>query len=177
MHPNNPYHEGELSAQLKQKDHYAFKQLYNKHAPALYSVILQIVSDQETANKVLVEVFHTIRHNIESFDPSKERLFTWMLNIARQVSVKETIPFYQQGSNQAPLTKEEILQSITYPETDNYGLKKVIHRLNEEQKMLIHLRYFKNFTNDQIAKILDMPSETVRVRTRIALSELRTLLQ
>ena len=162
MHYNNTYPEGELSARLKQKDHYAFKQLYDKHAPALYSVICQMVSDKETANRALEKAFHIIWHNIKNHDPFKERLFTWMLNIARQVAVKETVPFHHQVSNQAPLTKEQVLQSIIHSDTDDYGLKKAIRQLNEEHKMLLHLCYFRNLTEEQIAKVLDMPLETVR---------------
>ena len=175
MHPSNPYHEGELSVQLKQRNHYAFKELYDKYAPALYSVICQMVSNKETADQVLEKVFYTIWQNIKSYEPSRERLFTWMLKIARQVAAKQTM-FHQQEAKQAPLGKKEILQSIIHADTGSYGLQKVIHQLNEEQRMLIHLCYFKNFTEDQIAETMDMPLQAVKVKTRIALSALRTML-
>ncbi|WP_457819724.1 RNA polymerase sigma factor, partial [Staphylococcus aureus] len=56
-------------------------------AGALYSTIVGIVSDTELANDVLQEVFIKIWRQIDSYDAGRGRLFTWMLNIARNASI------------------------------------------------------------------------------------------
>ncbi len=53
----------------------------------MYTIISQIVNDVELASDVLQEVFVNIWRRIESYDPDKGRLFTWMLNIARNASI------------------------------------------------------------------------------------------
>jgi RNA polymerase sigma factor (sigma-70 family) len=62
------------------------------------------------------------------------------------------------------------------PGVDDLGLKKIILRLKEEQRLLIDLSYFQGFTHEQIAKALDIPLGTVKTRIRSALTQLRGLL-
>ena len=72
---------------LKSRDSKAFGYLYDNYSASLYTIIAQLVDDMEVANDVLQEVFINIWRKIESYDPVKGRLFTWMLNIARNASI------------------------------------------------------------------------------------------
>ncbi len=72
---------------LQQRSDTAFSYLYDNYSGALNGIINQIVPESETANDVLQEVFVSIWRKIESYDPAKGRLFTWMLNIARNASI------------------------------------------------------------------------------------------
>src|SRR5687767_2820729 len=81
------YTEQQLIALLKQKDERAFGYLYDHYSGALYNIVLQILNDGELSNDVLQEVFVNIWRKIESYDPAKGRLFTWMLNITRNASI------------------------------------------------------------------------------------------
>lgn len=177
MNIHNTYEDGELIALIRQNDHYAFNYLYDKYAPALYSVVLQIVKDKETANKVVKQVFIQVWHQIENYDPVKERLFTWVLKMTRQAAINETETMpHRQNIHEIPANKAEMLQLIARSETDDCGLRKLICKMKEEQMMLIDLCYFKNYSEDEIARTLNIPPETVKRRIRVALSELRTML-
>src|SRR5215217_5978773 len=81
------YGEAELVALLQSHNNQAFTYLYDHYSNALYGIINQIVPDPEFANDVLQEVFVNIWRKIDSYDDSKGRLFTWMLNIARNASI------------------------------------------------------------------------------------------
>ena len=72
---------------LKQRRESAFNYLYDNYSAALYSVIISIVPDRELSNDILQEVFVKIWRQIETYDVTKGRLFTWMLNIARNASI------------------------------------------------------------------------------------------
>src|SRR5579863_10703152 len=88
MGMSTTYTEQELVAALKARDNLAFAFLYDNYAGALYSIIKQIITDNsELASDVLQEVFINIWRKIESYDQTKGRLFTWMLNIARNASI------------------------------------------------------------------------------------------
>lgn len=177
MNIHHTYEGGELISLIKQNDHYAYNHLYDKYAPALYSVILQIVKDKETANKVVKEVFIQVWRQIGDYDPAKERLFTWVLKMARHAAINETkTGLHLQHLHEQPANRAEMLQSIARSETDDCGFKKLICKLKEEQKMLIDLCYFKNYSEDQIARTMGIPPETVKKRIRVALSALRTML-
>lgn len=176
------YTEQELVLALKERNNQAFSFLYDHYAGALYGIIKQIVIDNpELADDVLQEVFINIWRKIETYDQSKGRLFTWMLNIARNASIdllrskgyqnsqkNQELPeiVYKGAANQA------VLQHI-----DSIGLKKMLERLRPEHRVLLELAYFKGFTHDEIAEIEHIPLGTVKTRIRNALLQLREYLK
>ncbi len=81
------YTERELVMFLKHQREDAFSYLYDNYSGALYSIILNIVPDKDLASDVLQEVFIKIFRQIETYDETKGRLFTWMLNVARNASI------------------------------------------------------------------------------------------
>ncbi|HEY0031415.1 MAG TPA: sigma-70 family RNA polymerase sigma factor, partial [Bacteroidia bacterium] len=81
------YTEDELIALLKNKDLVAYNALYDNYSAALYGIITRIVPAEEIAEDLLQEVFIKIWKSIDSYDPKKGRLFTWMLNISRNASI------------------------------------------------------------------------------------------
>ncbi|RYY87914.1 MAG: sigma-70 family RNA polymerase sigma factor [Chitinophagaceae bacterium] len=177
MSARTTYQEGELVAQLRAKDDAAFSYLYDHYAGALQSIVKQIVGDEELSQDVVQEVFVSIWRKMESYDAGKGRLFTWMLNIARNAAIdKVRSKSFQQGLRQQSLDGAEHLGPSVRPGGEDVGLKKVLSRLKEEQRMLIDLSYYQGFTHDQIAKELNIPLGTVKTRLRSALSQLRTLL-
>ncbi len=178
MSTKSTYEETELVAFLRQKENSAFSYLYDHYSGALYGVIRQIIGDVDTSNDVLQETFVSIWRNIDSYDESKGRLFTWMLRIARNAAIDKTrSKNFQHGQKQQPLGDGEMPELSVRPGIDDIGLKKVLLKLKDEQRSLIDLSFFQGFTHEQIAKALHIPLGTVKTRIRAALTQLRTLLQ
>jgi len=163
-------------AALRLKEDQAFGYLYEHYAGALHGVIKQVVGDAELGNDVLQETFVNIWRRIDSYDESKGRLFTWMLNIARNAAIDKTrSKGFQQSQRQIPLDGEVVQPSVR-PGIDDFGLKKLILKLKDEQRLLIDLSYFQGYTHEQIATALHIPLGTVKTRIRSALTQLRALL-
>jgi len=57
--------------------------LYNKYAPAVLGVLTRTLGHQELAEECVKEAFCKIWSERLNYNPDKERLFTWMLKIAR----------------------------------------------------------------------------------------------
>jgi RNA polymerase sigma-70 factor (ECF subfamily) len=175
------YTEPELVSLLKSRDNKAFSYLYDNYSGSLYTVITQIVNDMETADDVLQEVFINIWRSIESYDPAKGRLFTWMLNIARNASIDllRSKTYQNSGKNQSiPQNSDWNQGGYTAPvNIDNIGFRKILGRLKKEHKVLIDLAYFKGYTHEEIAEIEDIPLGTVKTRIRNALIQLREYLK
>jgi RNA polymerase sigma factor (sigma-70 family) len=172
------YSEAELVAQLRLQNEQAFNYLYDNYSGALFGIINQIVPDKEIASDLLQEVFVNIWRKMDSYDSEKGRLFTWMLNIARNASIdKIRSRAYQDSQKNQSLTEDVHLagQQVVI-RTDDYGLRKVVSRLKAEQKILIDLSYFQGYTHEEIAKSLSIPLGTVKTRIRSALTQLRTLI-
>lgn len=167
---------------MKRRDNQAFSTLYDNYAGALYSIIKQIITDNgELAGDVLQEVFINIYRKIDTYDQTKGRLFTWMLNIARNASIDALRSKSYQNSQKNQSLPDNVYkvtanQSIQL-NIDNIGLKKVLEKLRPEHRVLVELAYFKGFTHEEIAEMMSMPLGTVKTRIRNALLQLREYLQ
>ena len=179
MDTNITYTEAELVELLKQHNNRAFHYLYEHYSAALYGIVLPIVNNAETANDVLQEVFINIWKKINSYDSSKGRLFTWMLNIARNAAIdKIRSKGYRENQRNQPIieTENNGLNISSNPAVSDVGLKKVLTRLNDESRKLIDLSYFQGFTHEEIAKMLGIPLGTVKTRIRTAIIQLRSMI-
>jgi len=176
------YTEQELVQALKERNNQAFGFLYDNYAGALYSIIKQIITDNsELANDVLQEVFINIWRKIETYDQTKGRLFTWMLNIARNASIDMLRSKSYQNSQKNQELPDNVYREVTnqtiIQNVDNIGLKKVLETLRPEHRVLVELAYFKGFTHEEIAEMMSIPLGTVKTRIRNALLQLRGYLK
>jgi RNA polymerase sigma factor (sigma-70 family) len=179
LSPYTKYSEQELVSLLLQQNSQAFGYLYDNYSSALFGIINQIVPDSDVAADVLQDVFINIWKKIDSYDETKGRLFTWMLNIARNAAIdKLRSKSYQQRLKNQPLSENVDSKSnpVVNPQVNDIGLKKLINKLKEEYRVLIDLSYFQGFTHEEISKMLNLPLGTVKTRIRSALIQLRTMI-
>ena len=181
MNGKTTYSEQELVTLLQQKSEKAFSYLYDNYSSALLGIINSIVAEKESSNDVLQEVFVNIWKKIDSYDPAKGRLFTWMLNIARNAAIDKirSKGYKDSLKNQSFPENVDINapRTIIAPDVKDVGLKKILSLLKEEQRMLIDLSYFQGYTHEEISKTLNIPLGTVKTRIRSALTQLRTMIQ
>ena len=177
MAPATTYNEPELVAQLQQRNEAAFSYLYDHYSKALFTVIYQILPQAEVAEDVLQEVFVKIWQNVGSYDAAKGRLYTWMLNIARNSAIDRTrSKDYNQQAKTTTLT-ENVYNSKdgATGSINDVGLKKTLEQLPEESRRLLQLSYFQGYTQEEIAALLGIPLGTVKTRIRSTLLQLRKL--
>jgi RNA polymerase sigma factor (sigma-70 family) len=179
LEPTSKYSEQELVVLLNEQSNDAFNYLYDNYSGAIYTIINQIVSDKETANDVMQEVFVNIWRKIKTYDATKGRLFTWMLNIARNAAIdKVRSRGFRDGQRTHAIAEGEAGVVISAnPVVSDVGLQKVLTTLSEEYRRLIDLSYFQGFTHEEIAKMLGIPLGTVKTRIRTAISKLRTMIR
>lgn len=175
------YNEQELILSLKAKDEQSFSYLYDNYSGALYSIVLQILPDKELAGDVLQEVFVNIWRKIDTYDNTKGRLFTWMLNVARNLAIDMLrSKAYQNNQKNQDLPDSVYFDkggAVTQQNVDNIGLRKIVAKLKAEHRVLIDLAYFKGYTHEEIAEIESLPLGTVKTRIRTALTQLRAYLK
>lgn len=170
------YTEAELLKGLQAHDEQTFSYLYDRYSKALFSVVLPIVVQQNIAEDVLQEVFVKIWQNINAYNETKGRLYTWMLNIARNHAIDRVRS--KDFNNQL---KTAALPANVYNNADggsvsDVGLKRTLNNLPEENRVLLELAYFQGYTHDEIAKILGVPLGTVKTRIRNTIIKLRKIL-
>jgi len=172
------YTEAELLAGLQAHDESAFSYLYDRYSKALFSIILPIIPQQEIAEDVLQEVFLKIWQNIKLYDASKGRLYTWMLNIARNQSIDRTRSKEFNNRTKTTELSETVYNDRQTVEAgiDDVGLKKILSNLPEESRKLLELAYFQGYTQEEISKLLNIPLGTVKTRIRATIIQLRKIL-
>ena len=175
------YSEQELVILLQQQNEKAFSYLYDNYSAALFGIINSIISEKESADDVLQEVFVNIWKKIDSYDPAKGRLFTWMLNIARNAAIDKIRSKGYKDSLKNQSFPENVdvnaARIVIAPDVKDVGLKKILSLLKQEQRMLLDLSYFQGYTHEEISQVLNIPLGTVKTRIRSALTQLRTMIQ
>lgn len=174
------YAEEELVSFLKDGSEQSFSIIYDSYSGALFSVISTIIKDRDEATDLLQETFVKVWNNRASYDSSKARLYTWLLNVARNTAIDATRSkqFKNNNKNQniddsVRLVNRSHNLNASY---DAIGLKEVVDKLKSDYKAVLDLLYFNGFTHEEAAKELNIPLGTIKTRCRNALIELRELL-
>ena len=169
--------DSNIIAGIRSGDQRALKLLYNKYSKALLGVIMRIVEDNETAEDLLQDAFVKIWQNFHTYDENKGRIYTWMLNIARNLAIdKIRSPKFSEGKKirdiEDSVNKIDASNNIKY-EPDHIGIDQVVGKLRPEYKEVIDLVYFFGYSQSEAAEKLDIPLGTVKTRIRSAMIELR----
>ncbi len=181
MPETKKYSEEELIYFLNKKDQPAFSYLYDNYSAVLYGIIFKMLDDKELAEDVLQEAFVKIWNNFSNYDSHKGRLFTWMLNITRNLTID--IIRSKDYKKQAKIQSSEnavnnLSNNLNTAESfDSLGIRKHLTLLKTDLKQIVDLAYFGGLTQDEISKELGIPLGTVKTRMRTAIIELRKVLK
>ncbi|GAB4402596.1 MAG: sigma-70 family RNA polymerase sigma factor [Bacteroidia bacterium] len=169
--------EQTIVAYLQQQDKRAIELIFRYYKTALYGVILKILEDEQWAEDALQESLVKIWRNGGSYDRTKGRLFTWLLNICRNTAIdkRRSKPFQvarQIQSQPEGVGMPDDKQSHETP-TDSIGVREMVQTLAPEQRVLLDLVYFQGYTHQEASDHLDIPLGTVKTRIRTAVQALR----
>lgn len=178
------YTEEELVTALKNGEQSALSFLYDNYSAALFGVIMRIVesqppspSDKENAEDILQDVFIKIWRNISSYDKSKGKLYTWLINIARNTAIDSLRAKGHAFKNKIQSIDNSVRsinkQYTTTIHPDHIGLKSLVGKMKPEYQQLIDKLYFEGYTQEEAAEELKIPLGTVKTRARSAINQLR----
>ncbi|WP_020567885.1 RNA polymerase sigma factor [Neolewinella persica] len=165
---------------IRAQDEEGMRQLFNHYGGALMTILQPILPQKEVAEEVLHDVLMKVWNNIESYDASKSRFFTWMARIARNAAIDKT-----RSKNYRKNRKtDEIDDSVSRrrelsqtPSIDHIGITAILDKLDASHRAIIELLYLQDYTQSEAAKKLELPLGTVKTRSRRAIMQLRELLK
>lgn len=170
----------ELASLIQKKDPKSFDYLYDMYAENLFGVIHNILKNKEESEDVLQETFIKIWNNLDSYDESKGRFFTWILNISRNMAIDR---YRSKGFNnhKKNLSTDNFVDIVkgSYnlnAKTDVIGISKFIEKLKPVCIKIIDLLFFKGFTQKEASEELNIPIGTLKTRNRACINELRNML-
>ena len=160
----------------------ALGQLYEIYYDQIFRFCVHRLFNKEIAEDVTSAVFLQVARGIRSFKGRSEQDFrNWLYAIAanqanayiRKSSRREKLLAEAAGSiSPAAAGSAEKSQAPDWP-----GLYAAILRLKPKHQTIVTLRFFENFSYQQIAQILDVKEANVRVTLHRILNKLRNQLQ
>jgi RNA polymerase sigma factor (sigma-70 family) len=172
--------EPDLIKGLQDKERSALSYLYDHYSGALFGVIMRIIKKEEVAEEVLQDVFIKIWEKFDQYDATKGRLFTWMMNIARNQAIDKTrskeISKDQKTSDIGNLVNRIDNQEFIEQHIEGIGVKEILKGLPAEQQFVVEYLYFQGYTQSELAEEFNIPLGTVKTRLRLAMQQLRTTL-
>jgi RNA polymerase sigma-70 factor (ECF subfamily) len=169
--------EEELVLALSRRERIGAEALYDMYSASLFGIISRVINDTAVAEDVLQETFVKIWNSFSSYSTEKGRLFTWMVNIARNLAIDKlrSKDFKNQSKNQELENNVTFIdeQRSTVYKPELLGIKELVATLKPDQQSILDLVYFKGYTHVEAAEELNIPLGTIKTRLRMAIQELR----
>lgn len=164
----------ELFNQIKSNDDTAFEEFYTKYNKLIYKIAFSILKNKSDAEDITQIVFEKIYSMDKENLPTKNET-SWIYSVTKN----ETLNYFKSNRNNITLddiyeiedNNQEISKII---DQENY--KRLISKLNDNEKEIISLKIISNFSFEEIGKILNMPTGTVKWRYYKAINTLKLLL-
>ncbi|GEO02959.1 MAG: RNA polymerase sigma factor [Adhaeribacter sp.] len=161
----------------------AFELLVNRHKNKVYTTILLIVKDTETAEDLLQDTFIKAIHTMKSGRYNEEGKFSsWICRIAHNLAIdyfrKEKrnpmINIEDNGNIFNTLSfSEESIEALQIKEETHDRLRELIQQLPEAQKEVLIMRHYADMSFQEIAETTGVSINTALGRMRYALINLR----
>jgi len=180
----------ELMQKIKKGDVEAFDILVRRWENRLFKVIYRITGDFETSRDLRQEVFLRVYQSAKGYR-SDGHFSTWLYRIAINCSINElrkrkrrqTLPLSMSEFGEEQAFQDALLDSSPGPdeviqqsEMDEQ-IRAALHRLPDEQRVVIVLRHYEGLKFQQIASVLNCPLGTVKSRMHHGLEQLRARLK
>lgn len=170
--------ESRLVSLLQNRDKEGMNTLYDNYSHSLFGVIFKVVNNQELAEDVLQDCFIKIWQKIDAYDSSKGRLFTWMLNIARNLAIDVRRSKSFKKSQKVQSIDNDVYKNSAQVDSINVntiGVTEIVDKLDEKYKILVDLIYFQGYTQKEVSDELDIPLGTVKTRIKSAMNILKEI--
>ena len=163
-------------------DQLALHALYTQTHRIVFTLIMRITSNRQTAEELTVDVFHDVWRRASTYDPSGGSVVGWIMNRARSRAIdrlryegrkKRVSP--QTDSPPAMTTEDDPHETFDVQEQGRL-LRQALQVLTPDERQAIETAFFAELTYGQTAARLNQPLGTVKTRIRSGLDKLRQAL-
>lgn len=164
-----------LVSQAKEGNEKAFAILMNRYRDSIYYLLLKMVNNPYDAEDLTIEAFGKAFRNIESYTP-KFAFSTWLFKIAtnncvdfiRKKQISPTpLDYLQESLDNATVNIQSDMpdpEETLINQQKTKALKEIISQLKPRYKALIELRYYKEYSYEEISAELNLPIGTVKAQ-------------
>jgi RNA polymerase sigma-70 factor (ECF subfamily) len=174
-----------MRAVAEAADRPAFAALFRHFAPRIKGFLMRSGADEALAEELVQETMVVLWRRAASFDPARAQVSTWLYTIARNLRIDHHRR-HAGGAAEAPddwdaeqqpadahLTPDELLHAAERER----GVQQALAVLPPEQAQVLRLSFFDEHPHSRIARDLGIPLGTVKSRIRLAVAQLRRILE
>ena len=156
-------------------DEKAYAELLDRYKDAIYYMLLKMVNNKNDAEDLTIEAFGKAFKNIEQYTPNYA-FSTWLFKIATNNCIdfirkkKANIISIDNGEDSSEMSAPSLQSKTLDPEADMIKnqkvtlMRSVVHKLKPRYRKLVELRYFKEYSYEEIANELNLPLGTVKAQ-------------
>jgi RNA polymerase sigma-70 factor (ECF subfamily) len=159
-------------------DQKAYAQLMDRYRDSIYFMLLKMVNDRDDADDLTIEAFGKAFNKLHQYTPNYA-FSTWLFKIAsnncidfiRKKKKKQLLSLDKpiEGNDGGEMTMDVPSGTLDPEEAYIKEQKKilmhgVVEKLKPRYRTLVELRYFKEFSYEEIAQELDLPLGTVKAQ-------------
>jgi RNA polymerase sigma factor (sigma-70 family) len=183
------YSDQEIIELHKKGDVHAFAVLVNRYSKSIYNFVFRL--NKNSAEDIVQEIFLKAWKKINSFNIKKASFKTWIFTIARNTIIdfsrkKREVLFseleekdednfsnFYENIPSSDVLPDEALQKLS----DLATLNKTMEKINPKYKEILIFYYQEDLTFEEIGKILNKSTNTIKSQHRRALEQIRLILQ
>ena len=172
----------ELVQSIARGDQLALHALYSQTHRIVFTLIVRITSNRETAEELTLDVFHDVWRRASTYDPANGSVVGWILNQARSRAI-DRLRFEQRKKRvntqaDSPLTVPTASGPQEAFDVREQGrlLRDALRGLTPDEQQAIETAFFSELTYREAATRLNQPLGTVKTRIRSGLEKLRQAL-
>ena len=184
--PSRPVASEEEWAGLVQSmaagDQLALHALYERSHRIVFTLIMRITNNRETAEELTLDVFHDAWRRASRYDPADGTVLGWIMNQARSRAI-DRLRFEQRKKRVDPHAGHPASE-IGAPDShdalelkqQSQALQGALAVLAPDERKAIEAAFFSGLTYAEVAARLNAPLGTIKTRIRSGLHKLRQAL-
>lgn len=138
----------------------AFQKIYTQYNKLIYGIAFGILKNKEDAEDI-VQIFFSKLYTIEKDKLPKEKIASWLYTVTKNEAIsllrKKKEHFDIETIYEIEDKDNEINNLI-----DKEEFNKLISKLDDKEKEIISLKILANLSFEEIAKLLNKPSGTIK---------------
>ena len=158
-------------------DQKAYAELMSRYRDSIYFMLLKMINNKDDADDLTIEAFGKAFHRLKQYTPNYA-FSTWLFKIASNNCIdwirkqkKKTFSIdnpigTDDGDEMTIELKGHGLDpaEIAIKEQKSEIMREVVDKLKPRYKTLVELRYYKEYSYEEIADELDLPLGTVKAQ-------------
>ena len=168
-------HDFLLVKRAREGDQKAYAELLGRYRDAIYFMLLKMVNNPSDAEDLTIEAFGKAFKNISQYTPNFA-FSTWLFKIATNNCIdfirkkRAATISLDQSPDDSDTTSVTIQSDTPDPEANLINnqkiklLREVVSKLKPRYRTLVELRYFKEYSYEEISEELELPIGTVKAQ-------------